>query len=239
MVSILGSVQYYQRMKSVLESNAVDIVYHAAAYKHVTIIEENPIEGVKNNINGTHKMAQAAIDAGVKRFVLISTDKAVRTTNVMGATKRCAEMILQALDATVTHEEVTRFFMTIPEAAQLVIQAGAMARGGEVFVLDMGEPVKILNLARRMILLSGLTIREPNNPDGDIAIEIVGLKPGEKLYEELLIGDNPTDHPMIIHVKENMLPMERILGTMADLELAADRQDNAAIRKILMQTVEQ
>ncbi|MBF0445067.1 MAG: polysaccharide biosynthesis protein [Magnetococcales bacterium] len=275
-VSVLGSVRSYKRMFSVLKKYNIQTVYHAAAYKHVNIIELNPIEGFQNNIYGTYQMAKAAIAANVTRFVLISTDKAVRPTNVMGATKRHAELILQALAAennnicfsmvrfgnvvassgsviplfrqqiknggpvTVTHPEVNRFFMTIPEASQLVIQASAMAYGGDVFVLDMGQPIKILDLVKRMIQLSGLTIRNKENPDGDIAITITGLKPGEKLYEELLIGEHtsPTDHPMIIRVQEDSLPMAEMLKTFNELESASQKLDEAAVRKILMKIVE-
>ncbi|MBF0381995.1 MAG: polysaccharide biosynthesis protein [Magnetococcales bacterium] len=275
-ISVLGSVRSYKRMFSVLEKYNIQTVYHAAAYKHVNIIEQNPIEGFQNNIYGTYQMAKAAIASNVTRFVLISTDKAVRPTNIMGATKRHAELILQALaeennnicfsmvrfgnvvassgsviplfrqqiknggPVTVTHPEVNRFFMTIPEASQLVIQASAMAHGGDVFVLDMGQPIKILNLVKRMIQLSGLTIRSDDNPDGDILIKITGLKPGEKLHEELLIGDNttPTDHPMIIRVQEESLSMAEINSTFKELELASKNLDEAKVREILMQVVE-
>ncbi|NBW25260.1 MAG: polysaccharide biosynthesis protein [Betaproteobacteria bacterium] len=226
---LLGSVTATASMHALCARHRPAIVYHAAAYKHVPLVEQNPGQGIDNNVMGTLSMAQAARDAGVRRFVLVSTDKAVRPTNVMGATKRMAELILQAFAAdipaggtcfsmvrfgnvlgssgsvvplfrrqiaqggpiTVTHPEVTRYFMTIPEAAQLVLQAGAMGEGGDVFVLDMGEPVKIMDLARRMVTLSGLSVRDADRPDGDIPITITGLRPGEKLYEELLIGDNP------------------------------------------------
>jgi FlaA1/EpsC-like NDP-sugar epimerase len=224
LVPLLASVQDKDRMHEIMSTWHPDTVYHAAAYKHVPLVEHNPAEGVKNNVMGTLRTAQAAAENGVADFVLISTDKAVRPTNIMGASKRLAEMVLQALAATqsgtkfsmvrfgnvlgssgsvvpkfrqqirdggpitLTHPEITRYFMTIPEASQLVIQAGAMAKGGEVFVLDMGESVKIMDLARRMIELSGLTVKDEQNPDGDIEIEITGLRPGEKLYEELLIN---------------------------------------------------
>ena len=227
LVPLLASVQDNERIHEIMSTWHPDTVYHAAAYKHVPLVEHNPAEGIKNNVLGTLITAQAAAKNGVSDFVLISTDKAVRPTNVMGASKRLSEMTLQALAAigsgtkfsmvrfgnvlgssgsvvpkfrqqireggpiTLTHPEITRYFMTIPEASQLVIQAGAMAKGGDVFVLDMGQPVKIIDLARRMIELSGLTVRDNRNPDGDIAIEITGLRPGEKLFEELLIGDNP------------------------------------------------
>jgi len=275
LVPLLGSVANYERLIAVCDLYRPVTVYHAAAYKHVPMVEDNPGEGVSNNVFGTLNMARAARECGVKRFVLISTDKAVRPTNVMGATKRMAELVLQALAAdgsqtcftmvrfgnvlgssgsvvplfrrqlaaggplTVTHAEVTRYFMTIPEAAQLVLQAGAMAVGGDVFVLDMGEPVKIMDLARRMVQLSGLTVREVANPSGDIEIAVTGLRPGEKLYEELLIGDNPerTVHPRIMKAHEDYL-------TLADLELhlqtlrqAAENSDVAGIKAVLKNCV--
>ena len=241
LVPLLGSVQDETRIDGIMGAWQPDTIYHAAAYKHVPLVEHNPAEGVGNNVFGTLNMAQLAKKHGVLDFVLISTDKAVRPTNIMGATKRVAEQILQGLAAeggntrysivrfgnvlgssgsvvplfrkqikaggpiTITHEEITRYFMTIPEAAQLVIQAGAMASGGEVFVLDMGDPVRIRDLAERMIELSGLKLRNDENPDGDIEIEVVGLRPGEKLYEELLIGDNPqlTGHSRIMKAGED------------------------------------
>ena len=260
LVPILGSIRNAGRLLDVMQTWKVDTVYHAAAYKHVPMVEHNIAEGVLNNLVGTLNTAQAAIRAGVSNFVLISTDKAVRPTNVMGSTKRLAEMVLQALSreaapvlfdddkalrqlnktrftmvrfgnvlgssgsviplfheqirkggpVTVTHPNITRYFMTIPEAAQLVIQAGAMGEGGDVFVLDMGEPVKIAELAEKMIHLSGLSVRSDRAPHGDIAIEFSGLRPGEKLYEELLIGDNvsPTEHPMIMRANEEHLPWD-------------------------------
>jgi FlaA1/EpsC-like NDP-sugar epimerase len=251
LVPLLASTQDEDRMRKIMSTWRPDTVYHAAAYKHVPLVEHNPAEGIKNNVFGTLHTAQAAADNGVKDFVLISTDKAVRPTNIMGASKRLAEMVLQALAAdgahletkfsmvrfgnvlgssgsvvprfrqqirdggpiTLTHNEVTRYFMTIPEAAQLVIQAGAMSTRGDVFVLDMGEPVKIIDLAKRMIELSGLTLKNEQMPDGDISIEIIGLRPGEKLFEELLIGNNPesTDHPRIMTAHEDFL-------SWADLE---------------------
>ncbi len=247
LVSLLGNVRQYGWLKKICTTWQINTIYHAAAYKHVPIVEHNVTEGILNNVWGTLNAARAAIELGVDQFVLISTDKAVRPTNVMGASKRLAEMVLQALakqggvrtqlsmvrfgnvlgssgsvvplfrsqinaggPVTVTHPEVTRYFMTIPEASQLAIQAGAMASisgavgQGAVFVLDMGEPVKIIDLAQRMIELSGFSLQNEKNPDGDIAIEIVGLRPGEKLYEELLIGDNPmpTEHPKIMKAQE-------------------------------------
>jgi FlaA1/EpsC-like NDP-sugar epimerase len=242
-VPLLGSVQDESRMESIISTWLPNTIYHAAAYKHVPLVEHNPAEGVRNNVFGTLTVAQVAQRHGVQNFVLISTDKAVRPTNIMGATKRLAEQILQALAAqnpatrfamvrfgnvlgssgsvvplfrkqikaggpvTITHADITRYFMTIPEAAQLVIQAGAMASGGEVFVLDMGDPVKIIDLARRMIELTGLTVREEGSSEGDIEIDVVGLRPGEKLYEELLIGDNPepTSHARILKANEQFM----------------------------------
>jgi FlaA1/EpsC-like NDP-sugar epimerase len=239
-ISILGSVQREHRLSTIFSTFKVDTVYHAAAYKHVPMVEHNVVEGVRNNVFGTWYCAEAAIKAQVKNFVLISTDKAVRPTNVMGTSKRVAELVLQALaerqketrftmvrfgnvlgssgsvvplfhkqiqqggPITVTHPDIIRYFMTIPEAAQLVIQAGSMGKGGDVFVLDMGEPVKITSLARKMIHLSGLSEKHEQNPNGDIAIEFSGLRPGEKLYEELLVGDNVegTDHPRIMTANE-------------------------------------
>ena len=243
LVPLLGSAMHQHRVELAMRGFGVQTVYHAAAYKHVPLVEHNPIEGIRNNSIGTRRMAEAAIAAGVETFVLISTDKAVRPTNVMGASKRLAELVLQALarkggktrfcmvrfgnvlgssgsvvplfrkqiaaggPITLTHSEITRYFMTIPEAAQLVIQAGSMGQGGEVFVLDMGKPIKIIDLARRMVHLSGLEIRDELHPEGDIAIEIVGLRPGEKLYEELLIGENVegTSHPLIMRAYEHEL----------------------------------
>jgi FlaA1/EpsC-like NDP-sugar epimerase len=239
-ISILGSVQKQNRLETIFKAFNVQTIYHAAAYKHVPMVEHNVVEGVRNNVFGTWYCAEAAIAAGVERFVLISTDKAVRPTNVMGASKRVAELVLQALNTrqnntlfcmvrfgnvlgssgsvvplfrqqinnggpiTVTHPDIIRYFMTIPEASQLVIQAGAMGKGGDVFVLDMGEPVKITSLAKKMIRLSGLTEKTTENPDGDIEIQFSGLRPGEKLYEELLIGDDVegTDHPRIMTANE-------------------------------------
>jgi FlaA1/EpsC-like NDP-sugar epimerase len=256
LVALLGSAQDTVRLEAMFKQWKPQTVYHAAAYKHVPLVEANPIEGVRNNIIGTKNVAEAALLHGVLDFVLISTDKAVRPTNVMGATKRVAEMILQAMAAekpktcfsmvrfgnvlgssgsvvplfrkqiaaggpvTVTHEDITRYFMTIPEAAQLVIQAGAMAQGGEVFVLDMGEPVKIVDLARRMIELSGLSLKSPDNPTGDIALEVVGLRPAEKLYEELLIGDDPqkTAHERIMKAKDEFVRLKTLNGHLHSLQ---------------------
>lgn len=249
--------------------------YHAAAYKHVPLVEHNPAEGIKNNVIGTLRTAQAAAENGVADFVLVSTDKAVRPTNIMGASKRLAEMVLQALATTspktrfamvrfgnvlgssgsvvpkfrqqireggpitLTHPEVTRFFMTIPEAAQLVIQAGAMAKGGDVFVLDMGQPVKILDLARRMVELSGLTVRDEAQPDGDIKIEVTGLRPGEKLYEELLIGENPqpTLHPRIMKAHEEFIPWPELEDKLAALQMALNVNEVGIIRTMMKELV--
>jgi FlaA1/EpsC-like NDP-sugar epimerase len=239
-------------------------VYHAAAYKHVPLVEHNPSEGLQNNVLGTLNLAQAAKKHHTTNFVLISTDKAVRPTNVMGATKRFAELVLQALaneensgtcfsmvrfgnvlgssgsvvplfreqirsggPVTLTHAEVTRYFMTIPEAAQLVIQAGAMAKGGEVFVLDMGQPVKIYDLAKRMVELSGLSVKNPQTGAGDIEIVVTGLRPGEKLYEELLIGEDPTSttHPRIMMAREDFLPWEALTAELALLQEGLSKDD--------------
>lgn len=281
LVPLLASVQDAERMHEILSTWHPATVYHAAAYKHVPLVEHNPAAGIKNNVLGTLRTAQAAAENGVSDFVLISTDKAVRPTNVMGASKRLAEMALQALAATqagaggagatkfsmvrfgnvlgssgsvvpkfrqqirdggpitLTHPEVTRYFMTIPEAAQLVIQAGAMAKGGDVFVLDMGQPVKIIDLARRMVELSGLTVKDEQHPDGDIAIEISGLRPGEKLYEELLIGDNPkpTQHPRIMKAHEDFIPWAEFEPKLSALELALNVNDVGVIRLMLQQLV--
>ena len=258
-VPFLASVQDAQRISFIMETWRPDTVYHAAAYKHVPLVEHNPTEGIRNNVFGTLVTAESAIKNNVSDFVLISTDKAVRPTNVMGTSKRLAELILQALatqssatrfsmvrfgnvlgssgsvvprfreqirkggPVTITDAAITRYFMTIPEAAQLVIQAGAMASGGEVFVLDMGEPIRIIDLAERMIQLSGLKVRNAQNPDGDIEIAVVGLRPGEKLYEELLIGDNPspTGHVRIMKANEKMIGWLALKKRLITLERAA------------------
>lgn len=285
LVPLITSVCDYGRMSEIFHVWQPHTVYHAAAYKHVPLVECNPAEGVRNNVFGTLAVARAALEHGVDNFVLVSTDKAVRPTNVMGASKRLAEMVLQALAGssrpvfdgaasveeaenrtcfsmvrfgnvlgssgsvvplfrqqirgggpiTLTDAEVTRYFMTIPEAAQLVIHAGAMAEGGEVFVLDMGEPVKIIDLARRMVEMSGLTVRDGDNPDGDIEIVITGLRPGEKLYEELLIGNNPkpTVHPRIMKAHEACTSWENLRPKLRTLRVAADNNDVAVIRKML------
>lgn len=274
-VPLLGSVTNERRLREVFGLYRPGWVYHAAAYKHVPMVESNPAEGLSNNVFGTLNVARAAMDANAANFVLVSTDKAVRPTNVMGASKRMAELVLQALSTrggktrfcmvrfgnvlgssgsvvplfrsqlasggplTVTHPEVTRYFMTIPEAAQLVLYAGAMARGGEVFVLDMGAPVRIMDLARRMIDLSGLTVRDDANPNGDIAIQISGLRPGEKLYEELLIGNNPspTDHPRIMMAHEEFMPWPALEAQLDTLQRAIERGDVDAIKSVLTDCV--
>ncbi|MDA0961870.1 MAG: nucleoside-diphosphate sugar epimerase/dehydratase [Proteobacteria bacterium] len=276
---ILGSVQNEGRVRSVLRAFGVQTIYHAAAYKHVVLVEENVVDGIVNNVFGTKVLAEAAIAQGVENFILISTDKAVRPTNFMGASKRMAELVCQAMAAeqsrttfsmvrfgnvlgssgsviprfrkqiehggpvTVTHREITRFFMTIPEASQLVIQAGAMARGGDVFVLDMGDPVKILELAQSMIRLHGLKpyiidqAEEAEPARGDIAIQIVGLNKGEKLYEELLIGNNPkgTDHPRIMTATEVSLRMDQLGGFLDRLQRGCAAYEIEAVRQIFLE----
>lgn len=276
---ILCSVRDSQRMEQIMRSWRPQTLYHAAAYKHVPLVEHNPVEGIRNNVTGTVVTALAAQKCGVENFVLISTDKAVRPTNVMGASKRLAEMVLQALAAeqsvsrtqttfcmvrfgnvlgssgsvvplfrqqirdggpiTLTHPDITRYFMTIPEASQLVIQAGAMAEGGDVFLLDMGEPIRIADLARRIVELSGLTLRDDANPDGDIELAITGLRPGEKLFEELLIGDNPepTEHPRIMKAKEDLLFWPELSKRLKTLDAALDRNDMTIARAILAELV--
>ena len=290
-VPLLASVCDEVRMQEIMDTWKPHTIYHAAAYKHVPLVEHNPAEGVRNNVWGTKVCAEAAIRNGVQNFVLISTDKAVRPTNIMGATKRLAEMVLQALNEikhsadsrsinvsnsatstktcfsmvrfgnvlgssgsvvplfreqiknggpiTLTHPDITRYFMTIPEAAQLVIQAGAMSSGGDVFVLDMGEPVRIYDLAARIVELSGLTLRDERNPYGDIEIKVTGLRPGEKLYEELLIGDNPkpTQHPRILKAQEKFMPWEQLQGELHSLNLALSVNDVPLIRSFLQKLV--
>lgn len=291
LVPLLASACDEVRMHEIMDTWRPHTVYHAAAYKHVPLVEHNPAEGVRNNVWGTRVCAEVAARNGVQNFVLISTDKAVRPTNIMGATKRLAEMVLQALseinfsadsrkhnasnlvtDAktcfsivrfgnvlgssgsvvplfreqiknggpiTLTHSDITRYFMTIPEAAQLVIQAGAMGSGGDVFVLDMGEPVRIYDLASRIVELSGLTLRNERNPQGDIEIKVTGLRPGEKLYEELLIGDNPkpTQHPRILKAHEKFVTWAHLQGQLNFLNLALSVNDVPAIRGFLQQLV--
>ncbi len=275
LVPLLASVCDEVRMHEIMDTWKPHTVYHAAAYKHVPMVEHNPAEGVRNNVWGTWVCAEAAARYGVRNFVLISTDKAVRPTNIMGATKRLAEMVLQANaqlqsqtcfsmvrfgnvlgssgsvvplfreqiknggPITLTHAEITRYFMTIPEAAQLVIQAGAMGTGGDVFVLDMGEPVKIIDLARRMVELSGLTVRDVQNPNGDIELAVTGLRPGEKLYEELLIGDDPesTHHLRIMKAHEQFLPWAELKVALDELHKAVRTNDVPMIRQLLQQLV--
>ena len=296
-VPLLASVCDEVRMHEIMDTWQPDTVYHAAAYKHVPLVEHNPGEGVRNNVWGTRVCAQAAVRSGVRNFVLISTDKAVRPTNIMGATKRLAEMVLQAMAAlqvptvasgalvdnqalkgqkigrlttnfsmvrfgnvlgssgsvvplfrsqikgggpiTLTHPDITRYFMTIPEAAQLVIQAGAMGTGGDVFVLDMGQPVKVLDLAVRMVEMSGLSVRNDDNPEGDIEIAVTGLRPGEKLYEELLTGDNPqpTQHARIMKAHEKFMPWLQLEDKLNTLGMAMGVNDVPVIRSLLQQLV--
>ncbi|MBX9832412.1 MAG: polysaccharide biosynthesis protein [Burkholderiaceae bacterium] len=289
LVPLLASVTHAKRMEDICEQYRPASIYHAAAYKHVPMVEANAGEGILNNVFGTLNMVRVAIEHGAKHFVLISTDKAVRPTNIMGATKRVAEMVLQAIAAstpspfgtspfsshpkcptrlsmvrfgnvlgssgsviplfrnqiaaggpvTVTHPDVTRYFMTIAEAAQLVLQAGAMAEDGDVFLLDMGEPLQILDLARRMVGLSGLTVRDKNHPEGDIEIIFTGLRPGEKLFEELLIGDNPlpTDHPRILRAREEYRPWHELQHQLNALRDAVSDGNRTAITALLHQLV--
>ena len=289
LIPILGSVRNQAQLLDIMKTWRVETVYHAAAYKHVPMVEHNIAEGLLNNVIGTLHTAQAALQAGVANFVLISTDKAVRPTNVMGSTKRLAEMTLQALSRevapvlfgdsgkvsqvnktrftmvrfgnvlgssgsviplfhkqikaggplTVTHPKITRYFMTIPEAAQLVIQAGSMGKGGDVFVLDMGEPVRIVELAEKMIHLSGFSVRSERNPMGDIAIQFTGLRPGEKLYEELLIGDNviATRHPMIMSATEDFMSWDVLKDALRELLAAVAHDDFVRVRQLLRETV--
>ncbi|WP_423785729.1 polysaccharide biosynthesis protein [Halopseudomonas pelagia] len=290
LIPILGSIRNYRRLQDVINAWKINTIYHAAAYKHVPMVEHNVAEGIMNNLFGTLNTAQAAIKCQVENFVLISTDKAVRPTNVMGSTKRMAELVLQALSdeqapvlwgeeprvnqvnrtrftmvrfgnvlgssgsviplfreqirrggpITVTHPDITRYFMTIPEAAQLVIQAGAMGEGGDVFVLDMGEPVTIVNLARKMIQLSGLTVRDEKNINGDIGITFSGLRPGEKLYEELLIGDNPeqTAHEKIHRANEVFIPWVELRPILDKLRQAVRDDDYEQVRSTLLHVVQ-
>lgn len=275
-IAIIGNVTNEHKLRSLLQRYHIQTLYHAAAYKHVPLVEHNPFEGAINNAKGTYHCARAAIDAQVETFVLISTDKAVRPTNIMGATKRLAELVCQALSQevsattshapikismvrfgnvlgssgsvvplftrqieqggpiTVTHPDVTRYFMTIPEAANLVIQAGAMATGGEVFVLDMGEPIKIVDLARRMVHLSGCVVKDADHPYGDIEIVFSGLRPGEKLYEELIIGDDnieDTHHPLIKQAREHSFALSDIEASLAELPKKARQGDTHWLKR--------
>jgi len=279
LIPCLASVRDAEQMLKIFVAHQPATVFHAAAYKHVPLVEQNPAEGIRNNVLGTLTCAQAALETGVSHFILISTDKAVRPTNVMGASKRVAELVLQAIaegavigghatqfsmvrfgnvlgssgsvtplfsaqikaggPITLTHPEVTRYFMTIPEAAQLVIQSSAMATGGDVFVLDMGQPVRIYDLAAKMVYLSGLMVKDELHPHGDIEIEVTGLRPGEKLYEELLIGDNPqpTAHPKIMKAHEEFLPWAELQIELEKLNLALQACDPQLIRSTLKKLV--
>jgi FlaA1/EpsC-like NDP-sugar epimerase len=275
LTALLGNAHHKYRVREIVQSYGVQTVYHAAAYKHVPIVEQNVIEGIHNNVISTWHTAEAALECGVETFVLISTDKAVNPTNVMGATKRMAEIVLQGMQqrgsrtkfcmvrfgnvlessgsvvplfrqqierggpVTVTHPDVIRYFMTIPEASQLVLQAGAMANGGDVFVLDMGQPIKIADLARRMVHLAGLTVRDEKNPEGDIEIRYTGLRPAEKLYEELLIGNNVsgTEHPMIMRAMEHSLPWEQVQEILHNLLIVMGQFDVGAACGLLRESV--
>jgi FlaA1/EpsC-like NDP-sugar epimerase len=275
----LASVRDRDLLLNIFSTHRPDTVFHAAAYKHVQLVEKNPVEGIRNNVFGTLNCAQASLNCGVSQFILVSTDKAVRPTNIMGASKRIAELILQSMTdnfnkgnrstnfsmvrfgnvlgssgsvaplfssqiraggpITLTHPEVTRYFMTIPEAAQLVIQASAMAVGGDVFVLDMGEPVRIHDLAVKMVYLSGLLVKDEDHPHGDIEITLTGLRSGEKLYEELLIGDNPqpTSHPKIMKAHEEFLSWDDLQKELEKLNLALETSDDQLIRGMLKKLV--
>jgi UDP-N-acetylglucosamine 4,6-dehydratase len=273
LIPLIGSVQNQNRLETIMSTFGVQTVYHAAAYKHVPLVEHNIVEGVRNNIFGTWYCAEAAIKAKVESFVLVSTDKAVRPTNIMGTSKRVAELVLQGLSQrqnntrftmvrfgnvlgssgsvaplfrkqiknggpiTVTHPDIIRYFMTIPEAAELVIQAGSMGEGGDVFVLDMGDPVKITDLAKRMIHLSGLELKDDNNPDGDVEIKFSGLRPGEKLYEELLIGDNVsgTQHPRIMRAEEKTLNWAQTQKLLNELDHACSNFQCEQVKQLLLE----
>jgi FlaA1/EpsC-like NDP-sugar epimerase len=275
LIALLGNAHHKHRVREIMTTYGIQTVYHAAAYKHVPIVEHNMIEGIHNNIFATYNTAEAAMECRVETFVLISTDKAVNPTNVMGCTKRVAEMVLQGMQqrggntrfcmvrfgnvlessgsvvplfreqireggpVTVTHPDVIRYFMTIPEAAQLVIQAGSMGSGGDVFVLDMGSPVRIADLAKRMIQLAGYTVRDDKNPDGDIEIRFTGLRPAEKLFEELLIGKNVTgtEHPRILRAMEHSLTWEQMRHVLDDLAQCSVRFDCERAREILLRAV--
>ncbi|OWF66229.1 polysaccharide biosynthesis protein [Polynucleobacter hirudinilacicola] len=277
LVTCLASVRDSDFLRMIFRAHQPATVFHAAAYKHVPLVEQNPAEGIRNNVFGTFTCAQASLECGVSNFILVSTDKAVRPTNIMGVSKRIAELVLQAMaeikddhstnfsmvrfgnvlgssgsvaplfsaqiaaggPITLTHSEVTRYFMTIPEAAQLVIQASAMAVGGDVFVLDMGEPVRIYDLAVKMVYLSGLLVKDEAHPHGDIEIEVTGLRPGEKLYEELLIGNNPqpTAHPKIMKAHEEFLSWSDLQQELEKLNLALDTCNAQLIRDILKKLV--
>ena len=276
-VTRLGSVTDRQRVQALVRDEGVEIILHAAAYKHVPLVEENELEGARNNVLGTKTVAEVAFEEKIERFILISTDKAVRPTNIMGSTKRMAELVVQDLQTrstdtkfsmvrfgnvlgssgsvlplfesqiraggpvTVTHEEVTRFFMTIPEASRLVLLAGAYAEGGDLFVLDMGKPQKIINIARRMINLSGRSVKDPETGEGDIEIKVVGLRPGEKLYEELLIDDDSlvaTPHPKIMRAQENMLSQAEVTAMLKEISAAIELDDSNQLREVIQARVE-
>jgi FlaA1/EpsC-like NDP-sugar epimerase len=275
LIALLGNAHHKHRVREIMTTYAIQTVYHAAAYKHVPIVEHNMIEGIHNNIFATYNTAEAAMECRVETFVLISTDKAVNPTNVMGCTKRVAEMVLQGLQqrdhgtrfcmvrfgnvlessgsvvplfreqirdggpVTVTHPDVIRYFMTIPEAAQLVIQAGSMGSGGDVFVLDMGSPIRIADLAKRMIQLAGYSVRDEQHPEGDIEIRFTGLRPAEKLFEELLIGKNVagTEHPRILRAMEHSLPWEQIKHVLDELAQCSTRFNCERAREILLRAV--
>mgnify|MGYP000032286572 FL=1 len=275
-IAVIGSISDGKRMKIIFKRYRVQTIYHAAAYKHVPLVEFNPSQGILNNAIGTMIAAQAAMSANVDTFVLISTDKAVRPTSVMGASKRVAELVLQAfaqeynicftmvrfgnvLDSsgsviplfkkqiksggpvTVTHPNIVRYFMTIPEAVELVIQAGAMAKGGEVFVLDMGEPIRIHDLAVKMIKLSGLQVLDANNPEGDIEIQYTGLRPGEKLYEELFVDGIflSTENKLIMRAEEEMINWDKLEPVLSQIKEAAINAETEKIYKLLTQLVPQ
>lgn len=275
-IPVLADVKSINKVENAIKENKINTIYHAAAYKHVPMVEKNTVEGVFNNVMGTYNVAVCARDNNVENMVLISTDKAVRPTNVMGASKRFSELVLQALNSeesntcfsmvrfgnvldsagsvvplfrrqikeggpvTVTHAKVTRYFMSIPEAVQLVLQAGAMAKGGDVFVLDMGEPVRILDLAHRMIYLSGLSPITSENPEGDIKIKFTGLREGEKLYEELLIGKDviQSKHPQIMQANEDFLSWQKVSSLIEDIKTNHEKLDDDSMRKVLIENVE-
>lgn len=275
-IPVLADVKSINKVENAIKENKINTIYHAAAYKHVPMVEKNTVEGVFNNVMGTYNVAVCARDNNIENMVLISTDKAVRPTNVMGASKRFSELVLQALNSeesntcfsmvrfgnvldsagsvvplfrrqikeggpvTVTHAKVTRYFMSIPEAVQLVLQAGAMAKGGDVFVLDMGEPVRILDLAHRMINLSGLSPITSENPEGDIKIKFTGLREGEKLYEELLIGKDviQSKHPQIMQANEDFLSWQKVSSLIEDIKTNHEKLDDDSMRKVLIENVE-
>jgi FlaA1/EpsC-like NDP-sugar epimerase len=276
-VARLGSVTNKARVAGVIAEEGVEIIVHAAAYKHVPLVEENELEGARNNVIGTQVVAEAAADAKLERFILVSTDKAVRPANIMGATKRMAELVVQDIQTrhshtkfamvrfgnvlgssgsvlplfqkqiarggpvTVTHKDVTRFFMTIPEAARLVLLAGAYAKGSDVFVLDMGEPQKILDIAHRMVVLSGHKVKDPMTGIGEIEIKVTGLRPGEKLYEELLINNDsllPTPHTKILRAQEAMLSQIEVASMMRELEMSITYADTARLRRLIVARVD-